>query len=68
MDTQHKVKLFRSVFWVVIILAGLFFLYGLGTNSAEGLYATISALLLWGVAFLLNKYLVKEVKKAEEQQ
>ncbi len=68
MDTQNKVKLFRSVFWVVLILASLFFFYGLRTNSAEGLYATIIALVLWGAAFLLNKWLVKEVKKAEDQQ
>jgi len=67
MDHHNKVKLFRSVFWVVLFLAALFFLYGLRRQNAEGLYATIGSLVLWGVSFLLNKWLVKEVKKAEDQ-
>ncbi|WP_421762884.1 hypothetical protein [Ekhidna sp.] len=55
-------KLFPTLIWTFTILAFVFLFFSLRTTTNELLYSII-ALVLWGAAFLLNKYKPSEKEK-----
>lgn len=52
----------RTITWILILLATLFFFFSLRSTDDQLLYGII-ALGLWGAAFRTNKYAKREEEK-----
>lgn len=57
----------NKVIWTLTILAFLFFFFSLRTKENEILYSVI-ALIIWGIAFLLNKFLPTDTNEKEKEE
>lgn len=60
-------KLFPTLIWSFTILAFVFLFFSLRSDSDALLYSVI-ALVMWGVAFLLNKLKPKSREEETEAQ
>ena len=58
-------KIYNILIWGFTILAFVFLFFSLRTQDNE-MYYTIIALIMWGIAFLINKFKPSEEKKENE--
>lgn len=58
-------KLYSTLIWAFTILAFIFLFFSLRSKTDEILYSLI-ALVLWGMAFLINRFKPKSDEKKKE--
>lgn len=63
---MKNIKLLRTIYWVLWVAVVLVFWYSLRYAGDQAMEYTLLALLFWGLAFGLNRYIKKLETKEEE--
>ena len=56
---MSKIQFLRIIYWVLFASTIILFYYSLRYSPEYRVYTTSGALILWGVAFLINRYIKK---------